>query len=656
MPETPPESDLLTLNDRDLLRRFVLDADEPAFAEIVRRYQGIVLGVCRRVIGNSTDVDDAFQATFIALARRPNSVRRTESLSSWLYTVAWRTSRRLVRQRRKHPMEPLATQIPEKPDDPLDRIASAQDCMVLDEELNDLPQKYRDVLVMTYFTSQSSQQIADELGVSKGTVDGRIRQARNMLRIRLARRGVAVGVLAVAASLSTGATASAAPALLESTLQLGAQTLSGSLPGTTDLSHLEPLIRPETAMMSTKLIVTGLLCVSAIAGIAGMNGLAQDGSVEGTNAESGDTPIDAAVDDATADPFAEAGSGDSTVVAKDSQPAAKQDSVDVFVTGGEGVEGDDGGFGVAEGPAKVSGRKYTAYPRDAAPLEKWLHDCLDKPVPNLDFPGEFPLSELLDTVSSYYSEKHGSGAASGGDFRMQFFPDHGELNLNQITSLEDITIHDISFDGMALRNVLKHVFAQTIDDTQSPVPLTYVVQDETILVTTKNKAESTDMLITRVYDVAELVDLDLGTNGFSSGGGFMSLAPQLGGSQPPVQSTPDTGNKAKKNRNAGKKGKGKAKTDNEGGQNMPGMGGSGFGGGGQFGGGGGTQTQSDGPVSLSDLVMEMTSPPCEWIELNGDGGAIRLAGNGLVVRQTYAGHQEIVRLLNLLHESVQQNQ
>ena len=140
-----------------------------------------------------------------------------------------------------------------------------------------MPAKYREVLVMTYFAGQSSQEIAYQLSVSKGTIDGRIREARNVLRVRLARRGVAIGVLAVAAGLSRGTAAAASPELLSSTIQLGAQSLSGSLPGTTDLSHLEPLIQVESTMIISKFVIASLLGASAVVGLMGMNGTPQDG-------------------------------------------------------------------------------------------------------------------------------------------------------------------------------------------------------------------------------------------------------------------------------------------------------------------------------------------------------------------------------------------
>ncbi len=593
MQELTPKPDAESLNDRDLLRRFLLDSDEAAFAEIVQRHQGLVMGVCRRVIGNTADVDDAFQATFIALARRPKQIRKAVSLSSWLYTVAWRTSVRLVRQRRKHPVEELTQHPPDRQSEALDKIANAQDCVVLDEELNFLPSKYREVLVMTYFANQTSQQIADQLNVSKGTVDGRIRQARNILRVRLARRGVAIGVLAVAATMSIGVSAAASPALLQSTLQLGAQTLSGSVPGTTDLSHLEPLIRPETVMASSKLILGSMLCATAVVGLVAANGAPLGmGDDESPKVESVESVISE-------------DSGDSTT--GDDSLGEGGDAAVTFVAADLGGATTGYLFGDADALAKGTA-KFKPYPADARPVEKWMHEVLDKPVKNLDFPGQVPLSEILETISTYFTSKYGE--KEGEKFAMAFHADKAELSILGLDGLDDVLVSDIDFDGMTLRNALKLIFDQTNGDTGSTEPLTYVIKNEVMLVTSLEKAESEEMLVTRVYRVGELLNLDYANGltgaGPKGGAGFFSIpanAAQLGGGE---------------------------------------------GGTGMDGGGGG---QPPTPPTLATLVMEMTSPPCRWLEFDGEGGAIRIVGQTLVVRQTPKGHKEVVRLLNLLYES-----
>ncbi|MEZ6128553.1 MAG: sigma-70 family RNA polymerase sigma factor [Planctomycetaceae bacterium] len=605
MSDSPPSNHSTTpdtLNDRDLLRRFVQDADGRAFEEIVRRHQGLVIGVCRRVLGNSSDIDDAFQATFLALARRPRQVRNAASISSWLYTVAWRTSWRLIRQRRKHSVEPLTEQIEHQEPGPLEEIASAQDCLVLDEELNALPAKYREVLVMTYFAGQGSQQIADELNVSKGTIDGRIRQARNLLRVRLARRGVAIGVLAVAAGLSTETAAAASPALLETTLQLGVQTLSGSVPGTTDLSHLEPFIRAETTMITSKLLLSAAVCVTAIAGLAGMNGLI-----------SGDE---------------NAGAGGSSVP----QIQARVDSEGDAFGSPFGVESPFGNVDVsvatiqADEPTKEkppatgngrNGRKFEYYPADARPTERWLYEMLETPIPPLDFPGETPLSEVLEALRAHYSQT--DGATDAGEFSLTLFPDMAELEVEGISSLEDVLVRDISFPaGMELRNALNLIFARTKSDAE----LTYEIRNEVMMITTKAWADSDAAMVTRIYEVGELLDLEYGEdfvypNGGmgGGGGGFMSV-PQVFSPQ-----------------SSGPKGNGKKKAQAEGKATVE-------------------QPVTVAKRNLADLVMEMTSPPCQWFNIDGEGGAIRIVGRTLVVRQTPAGHREIVRLLNLLSESL----
>jgi RNA polymerase sigma factor (sigma-70 family) len=591
---TAPSVEYSLLNDRDLLRRFVQDADELAFAEIVRRHQGLVMGVCRRVIGNAADIDDAFQATFVTLARRPRQIRRESSLSSWLYTVAWRTSIRLVRQRRKHPVEPLTTDPLDEHTDALDQIASAQHCLVLDEELNILPSKYREVLVMTYFAGQGSQQIADQLNVSKGTIDGRIRQAQNMLRVRLARRGVAISVLAVAAGLSSGPNAAAATPLLESTIQLGAQTLSGSLPGTTDLSHLEAFIRQETTMLSSKLLLSTALCVTAVVGLAGMNGYVA-GEGGGGAAAIAVAHIDTAV--TTTAEAADAESSLLPVTVSSIDPAKPEN---ISITRADGISnGRDGGL------------RFKPYPADAHPTERWMYEILEEPVPLLDFPGDTPLQIVLQTISTHYTKMYGS--TDDGDFELKVWVDKSEFELEGLSGLEDVTVSDVNFEGMTLQNTLDLIFEQTVEPE-----LTYEIRNEVLYITTSAKAESDSSLVTRVYNVEHLLNLDYadgvlplrGSGGGvgGGGGGYFSVA-----AQDDESVSDDAKDKPQPV---------------------------------------GPPEAADETYTLAELVQEMTTPPCRWMLSDGEGGAIKIVGGSLVVRQTQAGHREIVRLLNLLTESI----
>ncbi|HIF01617.1 MAG TPA: sigma-70 family RNA polymerase sigma factor [Planctomycetes bacterium] len=405
MPHSVHQLDPSTPNDRDLLRRFIQDADETAFAEIVHRHHQLVMGVCRRVMGNDSDVDDAFQATFITLARRPRQVRSTVSLSSWLYTVAWRTSLRLIRQRREYPVESLTDRADARHSDPLEQIASAQECLILDEELNDLPARYRDVLVMAYFSQQSSQEIADQLDVSQGTIDGRMRQARNMLRVKLVRRGVELAVIAVAANQCTGASAAVvAPALLSSTILLGTQTLTGCVPAATDLSHLDSLIRPETITMPTKSLLTAVICFAVIAGVAGIVGAT-------------------ALDESTAVLNTDGGNVDS----KTSISTVDQAKT-VTISGSE----------IQQAPAIPAGNtlrpvandRFTINAGNDPPIEQWLHRMLAEPVPLLDFRDETPLKVVLETLETHFTDKYGSQG-----FRMTFWEDKAELELEAFPAL-----------------------------------------------------------------------------------------------------------------------------------------------------------------------------------------------------------------------------
>ena len=487
-----------SLPDRTLMRRFVQDGDEDAFTEIVQRHQGLVISVCRRILADQADIDDSFQATFVALARRPRSVRKAASLSSWLYTVAWRTSWRILRKRRKQPVEQLSDVCANEASNPLERIASAQDCVVLDEELNDLPSKYRDVLVMTYFRDRTSKQIADELDVSKGTIDGRIRQARNMLRVRLARRGVTLGAITFAAGLASGGTAAASETLLASTIQLGSQTLSNAVPAT-DLSPIEPFIQAETAMLTTKSIVTVVLCSGLVAGLAGMSTLAQEGAGQGKTVaavpgqeshgrlegriEEGAVAGEAskAAEEMVADPFGSTGSV-SVSPAKAESKTVAENSGDPF---GAPFK-DEGDRDKEASGAAVNRARYVNYTRDARPREAWMYGLMDKPILQLDYPGEASLDEVLDQLSEYLTTQYGQNGLS-----FTIHPDLTALSTHYgIASLENVVVKDIQFPaGLSLESALNIVFQQITE-----LELTWEIRDEVFMVTAKEAANELSLI------------------------------------------------------------------------------------------------------------------------------------------------------------------
>lgn len=251
------ESDFQDLSDQALLHLFALHANHAAFAEVVRRYQKLVMSVCLRTVRNSQDAEDAFQATFIALAKRPTQLRKSKSLSSWLYSVAWRTSVRAARRR----IQRKARQIPENTTttaaEPFEEISKIRDMTVLEEELNKLPEHYRSVLVMNFLAGHSNQQIADQLQASRGVIDGRIQRAKNALRVRLVRRGVTMTILGSLAAACTKS-ANAAPALIEQSVSDGIGFMSGS---STTTKTITSLARPETVGASLPTIPSAAAAV-----------------------------------------------------------------------------------------------------------------------------------------------------------------------------------------------------------------------------------------------------------------------------------------------------------------------------------------------------------------------------------------------------------
>ena len=178
------------LSEGQLLERFVTRKDDAAFEALVARHGPMVVGVCRKLLRDSNDVDDAFQATFLVLVRKAGSLRRRELLGNWLYGVAFKVASRAR-------SVAIKRQTTETSSDAIESLAFARsgDEAVgsdegLHEELHRLPEKYRAPLVLCYLEGLTHEQAADQLSWPVGTVKGRLSRARDLLRTRLVRRGV----------------------------------------------------------------------------------------------------------------------------------------------------------------------------------------------------------------------------------------------------------------------------------------------------------------------------------------------------------------------------------------------------------------------------------------------------------------------------------
>jgi RNA polymerase sigma factor (sigma-70 family) len=210
---------LAELPDARLLERFVAGRDQAAFAALVRRHGPVVLGVCQRVLGDAPDADDAFQTTFLVLARKAASLGRPALVGNWLYGVAYRTAARARSEaaRRRGRERPLV----EMPITESEAEVVWRDLRpVLDDELSRLPAKYRLPLVLCYLEGRTAGEAARLLGCPRGTVLSRLARGRERLRPRLIRRGLALSTGLLATLLSeTPLTAAVPPSLIEEAIQ-----------------------------------------------------------------------------------------------------------------------------------------------------------------------------------------------------------------------------------------------------------------------------------------------------------------------------------------------------------------------------------------------------------------------------------------------------
>jgi RNA polymerase sigma factor (sigma-70 family) len=256
----------LVHTDAELLKRF-LGGDQAAFEAIVRRHGRLVFGVCRHVLGHVEDAEDAFQATFLVLARRAASLRKPEALAAWLHGVARQTALRTRRdsnRRKARERQARAARAGHEPGET--SLLELQ--ALLDVEVQRLPEDYRTVFVLCVLESRSTNEAAAQLGWKPGTVSGRLTRAKQMLVHRLARRGVTLSAALTAAGLECQSARAAVPP----TLTVAASRFASAVRG---VAEVEPASRVlelaggvgRSAALARSGVVLAIALTTAVAGI-----------------------------------------------------------------------------------------------------------------------------------------------------------------------------------------------------------------------------------------------------------------------------------------------------------------------------------------------------------------------------------------------------
>jgi RNA polymerase sigma factor (sigma-70 family) len=275
---------LAGLGDGQLLERYLTHGDEAAFEALIDVHGPMVLGLCRRVLRDPRDIEDAFQATFLILVRKAPTIRDRGLLSNWLYGVAYRVARRaraqtLRRRTREIGVENLdVPAIPETSD----RLETGS---VLDQELNRLPRKYRVPLILCYLKGRTHDQAAEEMACPVGTVRSRLARGRDLLRRRLTNRGDAPTAAILGSEtalpaklLGEGVPPSLVSDTIKAALEIGAsQTIQAGAVSASALALTQGVLTTMkiaqlkyigVAILATSLAAGGIIAVSSAAGQA----------------------------------------------------------------------------------------------------------------------------------------------------------------------------------------------------------------------------------------------------------------------------------------------------------------------------------------------------------------------------------------------------
>lgn len=441
-PETLDFAELPPAADDELVRRFVDDRDEQAFADLVVRYGDLVLGVCRRTLGHADDAEEAFQATFMVLAAKAARVRVERSLAPWLYGVAYRTSVRAAAKRARRRETELPVDLA-MIDDALENIAQCHWRRVLDDELNLLPEKYRGALVLHYLLGKTNNEVAAELGLSVRTVEGRQRRGKALLKRRLMLRKVSLPAALASAAAASAAHASATAPLVDGAIAASLSFIHGTSQGAS--AAAVSLAQSEVVAMSTPIAPISATFITLLALGGAMAVASGDAPAQGNGA----VPLTVAVEGAV--------------------KGAIQGAVDIEMTKTVLKDVADAAGGVGNG--------IDLFRR--SPIEQRIHGTLETTITeHLDFQG-VPLVEVMASLE----EKYG----------VQIVFDTAALDAVAISPDSEVAVFGLR--DIPLRSALRLILMQIPD-------LTFIIRDDVLLITTKEEARAASE--THIYDLSNM--------------------------------------------------------------------------------------------------------------------------------------------------------
>jgi zinc protease len=260
---------IAALGESELLARFLKTGDEASFEAILDRHGPMVLGVCRRILDDSHDADDAFQATFLVLIKKARSIRDHAVLGTWLHGVARRVAVRAkvnARRRSAHERSKAEGASVGAGASSGGHAESKEARAVIDEEIGRLPERYRAPIVLCDLQGESVEAASARLGCPVGTVKSRLSRGREQLRLRLARRGFATSAALLGSLLASDASAAVPVVLRHQTLAAAKAIAAGAgVSGIAISAKVLSLTNGVARSMTLSLTKTGTIAALAVA-------------------------------------------------------------------------------------------------------------------------------------------------------------------------------------------------------------------------------------------------------------------------------------------------------------------------------------------------------------------------------------------------------